>query len=195
MDTRREAELARATRAIQSSLADGRPTLVAIDGRSGVGKSTFAGELARVLNAAVIDGDDFFAGGVEVRADTPRERAASCIDWRRQRPVLESLRQNRPATWRRFDWDAFDGSLESRETRCDPRPIILLEGVYSGRPELADLLDARYLLTVPPEVRLARLLSREGAIGPWERQWHEAEEHYFSEVAPPSGFDLVFDGT
>jgi hypothetical protein len=40
----------------------------------------------------VIEGDDFFAGGVDLRTDTPGERADSCIDGRRQRAVLETLR-------------------------------------------------------------------------------------------------------
>ena len=95
-------DVAGAVRTIEQRLVVGRPTLVAIDGRSGVGKSTFAGALARVLGAAVIDGDDFFAGGVGLRTDAPSERAESCIDWRRQRAVFDDLRQSRRATWHRF---------------------------------------------------------------------------------------------
>jgi uridine kinase len=186
-------DIARTVRAIEAHSVVGRPTLVAIDGRSGVGKSTFAGALARVLRAAVVEGDDFFAGGVGLRTDSPAERAELCIDWRRQRAVLETLRQNRRATWHRFDWIAFDGSLEESETVCDPVPIVVLEGVYSGRPELADCVDVRTLLTAPPAVRLARLVAREGAIGPWEKQWHEAEDHYFASIVTPASFDLVLD--
>jgi hypothetical protein len=35
------------------------------------------------------------------------------------------------------------------------------------------------------------LLAREGSIGAWERQWHEAEEWYFTHLAPPHGFDAI----
>jgi uridine kinase len=175
----------------RAALDASRPLVVAIDGRSGTGKSTLARRLAEALPAAVIDGDDFFAGGVEVRADSAAERAAACIDWRRQRPALLALRAGQPASWRPFDWEAFDGRLAEKASTLDPAPIVLLEGVYSARPELADLVDLRILLELPESVRLARLSAREGVLGPWELQWHEAEEHYFGCVVPRTSFDLV----
>ena len=49
------------------------------------------------------------------------------------------------------------------------------------------------LCTVPDALREARLREREGEIGPWERQWHEAEDWYFAEAATEAGFDLVLD--
>ena len=30
-------------------------------------------------------------------------------------------------------------------------------------------------------------------IGAWERQWHEAEEWYFTHVVPSHIFDLILD--
>ena len=168
--------------------------MVALDGRSGSGKSTLARRLAGALDAALVDGDSFFAGGVAVRSDTPEQRARICIDWRRQRPVLEALRAGREASYLAFDWEAFDGRLESAATRIQPKAVIILEGVYSARPELADLIDLRVLLRVNDETRLARLLAREGQIGAWERQWHEAEDHYFAHTAAPEWFDLIVEG-
>jgi hypothetical protein len=63
--------------------------------------------------------------------------------------------------------------------------------VYSCYPDLADLLDIRILLVVADPVREHRLLQREGMIGPWERQWHEAEEWYFANLTIADDFDLV----
>lgn len=187
-------DLGQALEVIGARRVVGRPTVIAIDGRSGVGKSTFAAGLAPSLSAAIVEGDDFFAGGIAVRTDTPAERVESCIDWRRQRAVIDLLRRNQPASWHRFDWESFNGDLDRRQTTCEPAWVVLLEGVYSGRPELADLVDVRILLSLPDDVRLARLRDRDGPIEDWARQWHEAEEHYFSEVAPRDGFDLVLDG-
>lgn len=172
-----------------------RPYVVALDGRSGAGKSMLAAGLAERLDAAVIAGDDFYAGGVAMRSDSPAERAATCIDWTRQRAVLEALRQGREACWRAFDWQAFDGRLEAAPTRLSPRPVIILEGVYATRPELADLVDMKLLLVVGDAVREARLLAREGDVGPWERQWHEAEAHYFTHTMPFDRFDVILDGS
>lgn len=170
-----------------------RPFVVAIDGRSGSGKSTLATELATVVPAVILDGDAFFAGGVSVRDDEPRTRAAECIDWQRQRVVLEALRAGSSATYRPFDWDAFDGTLSTRSVTIAPSGVVIVEGVYSARPELADLVDLRVLLEVPDAVRIGRLRSREGEIGPWEEQWHEAEDWYFAAL-PAGWFDLVTAG-
>lgn len=69
------------------------PLLVAIDGRSGAGKSILAAAVIAELEAAVIDGDDFYSGGSAVKWDamTPAERVDHCMDWRRQLAVLETL--------------------------------------------------------------------------------------------------------
>jgi uridine kinase len=169
------------------------PLVVAIDGRSGTGKSTLAGALAERLGATVIEGDDFYAGGTGIEGDPPASRAARCIDWQAQRRVLTALRQGQGASYHAFDWEAFDGSPVTRPTEVAPAPMVILEGAYSARPELRDLLDLTILATVPAEVREARLRAREGEIGPWERQWHEAEDWYFAVAAPVTGFDLVLD--
>lgn len=168
-----------------------RPCVVALDGRSGVGKSTLAAHLAEALDACVLEGDDFFAGGVMVRTDSPEDRARDCIDWKRQRVVLEMLRSGWEARYVGFDWEAFDGRLKTESTAVEPRPIVIFEGVYSARPELSDLLDLRLLLRVSEPTRLARLLAREGSISAWERQWHEAEEWYFTRLVPSEEFDVI----
>lgn len=177
------------------ALQESRPYVVAIDGRSGVGKSTLSATIAETLQASVIEGDDFFAGGIEIRTDSPAQRAADCIDWTRQRAVLDALRHGDDAAWRAFDWDAFDGRLRSTVTTLSPRPIIILEGVYAARPELADLIDCKVLATLADELREERLVMREGTIGPWERQWHEAENYYFEKIMPTRRFDVIFRGS
>lgn len=167
--------------------------IVAIDGRSGAGKSTLAEALAGRLPAAVIEGDDFYAGGTGFKGDPPQARAARCIDWQAQRRVLSALRQGHPAGYHAFDWETFDGSPCPDATTIVPASILLLEGVYAARPELRDLIDLSILVRVPDPLRLARLTAREGAPGPWELQWHEAEDWYFAHAAPLSAFDLVLD--
>jgi uridine kinase len=168
-----------------------RPCVVALDGRSGAGKSTLAANIAEALGACVVDGDDFFSGGLAVRSDALQDRVRDCIDWKRQRPVLEALRAGRKASYSAFDWDAFDGRLEIEPTVVEPRSVVLFEGVYTARPELTDLVDLRVLLWVSETTRVARLLAREGDIGAWERQWHEAEEWYFTHAVPSHVFDLI----
>ena len=72
-----------------------------------------------------------------------------------------------------------------------------MEGAYSARPELADLLSLRALLQLPRQVRRERLLLREGELyrAEWEARWGEAEDLYFEKLMPPESFDLVLRGT
>lgn len=171
------------------------PFVVAIDGRSGAGKSTLAAALAAAVGATIIEGDDFYAGGTAEEWDgwSPAEKADRCVDWRRQRPVLEAVRRGEEPTWLAYDWEAFDGRLADEVRRRPPSSVVILEGAYSARPELADLVDLRVLLAVPEAQRRRQLLEREGDDyrDDWERRWSEAEDHYFAAVVPPPAFDLV----
>lgn len=178
---------------LSSLQATGRPIIAGLDGRSGVGKSTLAAAIAAETSASVIGGDDFFAGGTTLIEATPEHLAEICIDRHRLAAVLRDLRAGRPVEYRAFDWEAFDGRLESRITRVEPNGLIVVEGVYSCHPDLHDLLDIRILATVSDEVRRERLMQREGEIGPWEGQWHAAELWYFASRMPAAGFDQVID--
>ncbi len=170
--------------------ADG-PFLVAIDGRSGTGKSTLAEALARRLDAALIPGDDFYAGGTEIHRRTPEALADICIDRAQLRSVLQALKSNRPTRYAAFDWEAFDGTLAAQETTIEPRAVLMVEGVYAAHPDLRDLVDFAILLRTSKAERDRRLLEREGTLTEWERQWHRAEDWYFDTLARPESFDTV----
>ena len=77
-----------------------------------------------------------------------------------------------------------------------PAAVVILDGAYSARPELADLFALRVLLDVPRPARRERLLQREGERyrAEWEARWGEAEDLYFETLLPPGSFDLVLDG-
>ncbi len=177
------------------------PFLVVLDGGSGAGKSTLAARVAKALNASVIASDDFFAAEIPDaawEAHTAEERARDAIDWRRlRREVLEPLMAGRPAKWHAFDFAAqrSDGTYPLRtdfEER-QPAEVIILDGAYAARPELTDLIDFSVLIDVPVAVRHARLANREDALflAGWHARWDAAETYYFSQIRPPSAFDLV----
>src|SRR5271156_6620727 len=98
----------------------GRTRLVAVDGRSGSGKTWLAGRLARPLDAPVIHLDDLYPGwdGVAKAADVLTE-------W-----VIEPLSRQEPARWRRFDWDTMS---YAEWHRTEAAGVVLLEGCGSIR--------------------------------------------------------------
>ena len=192
--------------AVQRVLAKyGGPVLVAVDGPSGAGKSTVAAALAATTGAVVVPGDDFFAAEITATqwdARDASERARDCIDWRRlRRDALEPLRNGRAVEWYPFDFAAGerpDGTyaISVDVVRRDPAPVIILDGAYSTRPELADLIDLSVLVDVPAAVRQQRLVAREAPVflAAWHARWDAAEAFYFTQVRPPATFDLVVDG-
>jgi uridine kinase len=178
------------------------PLLVALDGPSGAGKSTLAELLAQQLGAVHIPSDDFFAAEVTDAgwdARDPAARARDAIDWRRLRSeVLKPLLAGQPARWHAFDFEAGlrpDGTygMQTAWTERQPAAVIVLDGAYSTRPELLDLIDLSVLVDVPLAVRHARLAAREAAdfMAAWHARWDAAEAHYFTHVRPPDSFDLV----
>jgi uridine kinase len=178
------------------------PVVVAVDGRSGSGKSTLAGLVAEALAATVVPTDDFFAADVtnaEWEARNPRDRAADAIDWRRlRREALEPLRAGAPARWHAFDFDAgarADGTYAMRTEVAERQPaaVVMLDGAYSARPELSELVDLSVLVEAPARLRRERLAAREAAgfLEAWHARWDAAEAYYFTHVRPPSSFDLV----
>lgn len=173
------------------SSAGSPPFLVAIDGKSGVGKSSVAKLLCRDLDAALVCGDDFYAGGTEIRHDSPEDLAAVCIDRSRLLSVLRDLKSGRAARFHPFDWDAFDGRVSKRQETISPRRLLVLEGVYANHPDFRPLIDCSVLLRISEAERQERLLKREGTITDWERQWHRAEDWYFDNLAPAEAFDIV----
>lgn len=182
------------------------PLLIALDGGSGAGKSALASQVERELNsvgisAALIPSDDFYAAHIPDdvwESFTFAERADHAIDWCRLRAeALEPLVVGRPAKWYPFDFEAGphkDGTypVSSKIEVRMPAAVILLDGAYSTRPELADLIDISVLVDVPTEVRHARLSAREEAkwLADWHDRWDRAEAWYFRYVRPPDTFDL-----
>ncbi len=183
-----------------------KPLLIAIDGGSGSGKSTLACAAAEKLGAALVPGDDFFAAHITAEAWTLRDveaRAADSIDWQRlRREALEPLLARKQARWHPFDFASgvrSDGAygMLAEFVECAPANVIVLDGAYSARPELSDLIDLSVLIDVPVALRHERLRAREERtwLNAWHARWDGAEEYYLTHVRPASSFDLVIPNT
>ena len=183
-----------------------RPLVVAIDGRSGSGKSTTAAavrdHLARneATTATVLEGDTFYAGGSAATWDRRPvgQSVDAAFDWRSQQRVLRALRGGNRASWAAFDWrstawDTDDPEFEDEPQVAEPALILILEGVYSARPEHSGLVDMRILIATDDDTRRQQLAEREGSgiRHGWEARWAAAEDHYFTHVMPADSFDLV----
>ena len=180
----------------EQKLTTQKSVIIALDGRSGSGKTTLAKSLARLLNGVEIHADDFWTGGSNDVWDarTPKERADLAIDWKRIRDeVLTPLRNGNQAKWHPFDFVKNEGLVKDPVIR-EAAPIVFLDGAYSARPELGDLVDIRVLIKVADNFdRKKRLVAREGQeyMDDWHSRWDLAEDYYFEQVMPEQNFDLI----
>jgi uridine kinase len=174
----------------------GGPVLVALDGFSAAGKSTAAAGLAAVLGAAVVHVDDFYRDMPDAArlGLSPADGVEEYFDWQRLREqALIPLRRGLPARYCRFDWATGHGL--AGEVHVPPRPIVLIEGVYSARPQLSDCIDIAIYVDTPPRRRRQRIQDRGHGNQPWNARWDAAESLYFQTIRPLSTFDVTIPGS
>lgn len=172
------------------------PILIAFDGRSGSGKSTLARHVAARVGGTVVEGDDFYSGGIDAEwaQRSAKQKVDECIDWQRLKTeALDPLLAGRSATWHPFNFETGIG-LAAHTISREPADVIIVDGIYSARPELQDIVEFKILVELPDDLaRRHRLVAREGQtfMDSWHALWDEAEDFYFTRIRPPSSFDMV----
>ncbi len=170
-----------------AALASGTapPVILAVDGRSGSGKTTVAAELAARLDAAPVIHTDDVAWH------------HSFFDWwpMMRDELLLPLRSGRPVAWRPPGWVARgrSGSID-----VPAASVVLVEGVGASRRALVDLLDATIWVAGDRVVQERRGVLRDGGDAAAQRFWDEwqAEERPFMSADRPwERADIRVQGT
>lgn len=164
----------------------GRTRLVAVDGPSGAGKTSFALRLARHLDAPVVHTDDLLDGWDD-----------QFTFWKRlEELVLGPLRRGAAATYQRYRWDL--GDFGGDPVRVEPGPAVVLEGVSAARRAIRAELSLAVFLTAPADLRFRRTVTRDGddsvAFRAYLERWRAAEDRHFAEDRTAEHADLVVDG-
>ena len=169
---------------------------VAIDGHSAAGKSTIGNVIEHRRSAAVVHGDDFYSvmDPEERAAFTASEGADRYYDWQRMRSVaLEPLLTGSDAVFHPYDWDT--NQLSDREKRIAASNVVVVEGLFVSRRELADVIDLAVFVDVHQSIRERRQAERDDASQDWLDRWDGAERHFFETVRQPETFDVRIAGT
>jgi uridine kinase len=148
--------------------------VVAIDGHGAAGKTTIAGAVSIALGAALVHTDDYFYEAREYGDPRPMAQYYAWDALREEalEPAIARLR---------------DGPLSESCAR-----LIVVEGVSSASPALANLVDRAVFVSTPEPLRLERLHARIGE-EEWDEEWLYAERLYFAS-RPPDSFDLIVSG-
>ncbi len=164
----------------------GTVRVVAVDGPSGAGKTTFAGRLARAFqdDTAIVPTDAFLDGWAEPQSVWPALRS----------DVLDPLAAGRPGAYHAYDWTLRRFGAEVVPVAVPA--ILILEGVTSASAAVRAELSLAVFVTGDAAERTARTLARDGAeIEAALRNWQAAETMYFEAERTADVADVVVDGT
>lgn len=194
-----------------SNLQSGGPLRVAVDGRTACGKSTFARALKTSLQAngchlvhSTIDG---FHNPKVVRYARGRHSAEGYYRDARdlsaiRRELLEPLGAGGSFQIRTDTFDlASDTPVDRPAVRVPADTILIVDGTFLARPELADCWDVHIFLRTRRETSRARGMARDIAAGGdpeqvkmiYDQRYVPAFDLYLSEADPEARCDILID--
>lgn len=188
--------------------AKGR-TVLAVDGPDGAGKTVFADDLAtafeRAGHATFRASIDDFHHPREFRHRAGRFSASGyyrdAFDYSLfRRVLLEPFRMGGSTGFqlRAFDL-ARDTPLEAAWTTGPADAVLIVDGVFLNRPELRGAWNWSLWLDARADVRLARMVARDGADPSPEAasnlRYSEAQRLYVRDAHPNTTADAIVDNT
>jgi uridine kinase len=157
-----------------------RPTrVIAIDGRSGAGKSSLAARLQGELGAALVSLEDLYGGwdGLERGIDLLVSK------------VLEPLSAGRAARVPRYDWVS---RTWGEPWVLEPPAVLIAEGAGAGARRAAAYAETVIWMEAAPSVRKKRALERDGeTFAPYWDMWAAQEDLMLAREHTPERADLV----
>lgn len=178
-----------------------RTIIIGIDGLGGAGKSTIAEALKCFLEAennpvTLLHIDDFIhTRAIRYNANYAEWECYYHLQWRYDYLINEVIKSLKSGDFcKEIElYDKENDTYTLSEIHVPSGSIVVIEGVFLQREELRDVFDTVAYVNVPEEVRLKRVLKRDGYIGnadQIERKYREryfpAEHHYCMACQPES---------
>jgi hypothetical protein len=162
----------------------GRPRVLAVDGRSGGGKTTVSSVLAATVPGTVVVHTDDVAW------------YQAFFDWAglMRDGILAPLGRGDPVAYRPPAWD--ERGREGAIIVPAASPLVIVEGVGIGRRELAPYVDALLWVQTDEDEARRRGLARDGAdaAGFWA-EWQAAEDPFQAAQRPWERAGLIVSGS
>ncbi|MEK3929955.1 uridine kinase family protein [Bacillus sp. FSL R7-0642] len=171
--------------------------IIGIDGCGGAGKSTLANKIkSKFSTVTIVHMDDFYLPSAQIVNEHPTNKSVGAdFDWKRLlQEVLDLISKGVEGCYKRYDWET-DSLAETHNVPAIG--IVIIEGVYATRQELAEMYDLKIWVNCPRETRIKRGIARDGEIARdmWENNWMVAEDMYVESHKPHEFADYIIDGT
>ena len=167
---------------LQRKGRDGR-VVVAIDGPAGAGKTSVARGLAWELRGhevATIHMDDLYDGWGGLDDALTAYLAED---------LVPQIRRGGPVMHRVYDWA---GARFGEDAVAPDSPVLVIEGVGSGQPVVADEADLVVWVEASPDVCAQRWLERDGQqMNEHLSQWVELQDTHFARHRTRQRADLI----
>jgi uridine kinase len=157
----------------------GRTRVVAVDGRSGAGKTSLAARLRAELGAPVVTLEDLYGGwdGLEHGVDLLVSE------------VLAPLSAGRAARVPRYDWVR---AAWGTPWLLEPPGLLIVEGVGAGARRAAAYESVLVWMEAPASVRKKRALDRDGeTFAPHWDAWAAREDAMLARERTPDRADII----
>lgn len=192
---------------IKSRYSSDRTLLVGIDGLGGAGKSTISEQLCRKLwedgfKVTVFHIDDFIHPKViRYNENYPEWECYYHLQWRYDyflNAVIRPAKAGQNVNQEIALYDKENDAYRTERFCIEKGSIIITEGIFLQRSELEGCFDYMIYMDIPEELRLRRVLERDGYIGDraeiqakYENRYFPAERYYVEQYRPEQKADCV----
>lgn len=165
--------------------------VIAIDGPSASGKTTFGKLLSKKLDALLIHTDNYFLPKVKKTKERLTESGGN-IDYER---LIEEVMNNLYS--KEIISNNFNCSTEKLEMSKPMinKQIVIVEGAYSMHRAIRKYYTLSLFITIDKQLQLERIRSRNGErmLKRWKDEWIPLENFYFKEENLENCVDYVID--
>lgn len=179
---------------IRNLLKEKEKVIIALDGKSGSGKSLAAELLSFVFDASVIHMDDFFLPPEKRTKERYAEPGGNVHYERFRDEVARYIKKNEDFSYRRFDCGIMDYGAK---VDVEAKPLMIVEGVYSQHIQYRSIYDLKVFFDIDEEMQANAIYQRDGAemLEMFRNVWIPLENMYFehSEIKDKSHMVVNFE--
>lgn len=185
-----EMQIQKILNAINSLLMLNDFVIVAIDGKTGSGKTTLANIIGYFHDSNIFHMDDFFLRP-ELKTEERMKETGGNVDYVRfKNEVINGILSQTDFRYQIYDCKKM---ALTDYIHIKPKKLNIIEGSYSMHPTLIDNYNYKIFLDIDDETQKERILKRNGPLmyKRFVNEWIPKENIYFKEMQIKKKCDLI----